>query len=391
MEVGVQRGRGASRRVRRAAQWIFGLLLLGVLTAVLRNQLGDVCLLADLRAVTIAALLILPALSLALMGYAQELLLGAVGVSLSWTEVVGLQALQRLGNVFLPGGGVAARAAYLRRRFDLSWSLITSLVLGATVVFLFGLGAVLILGLTGLYLSEGLFEVRLFALGSAVVGATLAVMLFPVRLSVPAAGLSRFLAELVNGWHFLAKKRRLLAQVALLRMALVVPLCLVYALCLHDMGCEVNLAAIVSLVATVQIFTWLPISPAAIGIAEGVIVLTATMLNIDAGKAFALAVALQASQVTAAIVLFTPLALRMKARIRRRQDEPAAPIASQTAWEAALPRSEAGDGRPKAALLETTPDGSPGAGSNAVFSAEEVLAVDSQPDSDHARDDHRTR
>jgi len=67
----------------------------------------------------------------------------------------------------------------------------------------------------------------------------------------------------------------------------------------------------------------------------------------------------RAAQITA-MLLFTPLAVRMKARIHRRQDEPAVPIASQTVCEAALPRSEAGDGRPKAALLETTPDGGVG-------------------------------
>ncbi len=297
-------------------RWGLGAAALCLVVWAVSGQLGDLALLGSIRAATLLVLALLPIISLCALGHTQALLLRSFGVRLTWIEVLGLQSLLRVGNVMGPSVGVVARALYLKKVHGLPYSLAGSLIAGTTVVSVFVLAMFLGVGLAGMYLAAGFVDLSLLLFGVSLGTAALVVIFFPLRLGPSEHRWANVFAKFVNGWRDLLQRRVLLMKASFYRLAILVLCCVGYALCLHDMGCRVQLFQVVTVVAVSQLFTVLPITPGSIGIAEGAVVLSASILGIDAGRAFALAVALRISR-TLALVPFVGLVLYLRLQFGR--------------------------------------------------------------------------
>jgi uncharacterized membrane protein YbhN (UPF0104 family) len=298
---------------RLALRGVFGLALLAALAGILHDQLEDLALLGSLKPLTIAGFLLLPMVSLCVFGHVQARLLRVFGVHLSLSETIGLQAMNRVGNMFAPSGGIVARAAYLKKYHGISLSSITSLMIGTGIIYSFVLGALMMIGLAGVHVTEGGVDGRLLLLGSVVFALTLAVIVFPRRLAQGRSRWTNAFVLAVNGWQELSGHRPLLLWTMTCRIgifALFAGLCGLY---LHDIHCQAGWFTILALAAGVELFSTIPFSPKLLGVDEGVIVLCAALLGLDTGKAFTLGVGIRIAR-TLALLYFIPFVVYMKRR-----------------------------------------------------------------------------
>lgn len=236
-------------------------------------------------------------------GRSMDAVLRPLGLSLGRFETFGLASITRLGNQIAPGKlGLAARATYLKRTYKLPLTQFASSLAAAQILTYFissmlGLGAVVILW-------QFMYAPQLipFALllGGIIVG-LLGLLLFSPKIKERNNKIYNYCAKAINGWHTIRRDGNTLLNASFWVAINVLSQALMIFAAFSSFG--VNVSIVKSLfIASINIFSVvIAITPAGLGITEGLMVLSATAVGLSVSVTLSVALL---RRVVAFIVVF---------------------------------------------------------------------------------------
>jgi uncharacterized protein (TIRG00374 family) len=208
--------------------------------------------------------------------------------TLTQAESFVIAVLTAIGNFFGPlFGGLGIRAVYLKKYHNLQYSKFTSTVIG---YFLMMFQFNSLLAIVGLLLlpHNSQTGVGLIVFGAwFVVFLVLGVVRLPDRKRFawltrnrPGAALVKVLYDIEDGWRLMLGNRKLLVQMAVLALVNLAALYMVNYVEFVAFDIHVTAAAMMLYTAIVQASLLLSLTPGAVGLREGILILVATTLGI---------------------------------------------------------------------------------------------------------------
>ncbi len=281
------RAAGKFEKYRLAGKIAFTLAALAALAVYIYRHGEDFVILTKLSPVNILIISVLTIINLVLNASVFMVALRSLGFRLSVPDWLGLAALNRLMNHILIKSGPVFRGVYLKKRYALSYRLFV--MLSVFVIIAAVLGAALV-GITALLLIAWRFShVNLWLLGAMIcaAGAALAAICFPAVLLPPVA--KKIMYELHGQWQSF-RRRGLFMPV----MAYAIAANLVFAAKLwylyHIFYGGISFLTAATIGAAGNIASFVTFTPAAIGIREAAMAITAgfTAGNVDQAALVAL-------------------------------------------------------------------------------------------------------
>ncbi len=272
--------------LKRIAKWALLTVLVGAGVA---YAAGHPELLGSLRKMPAGALLVLIGISVAgltCLGVQLKLLCAVFGTDLQANEWFGLAACNAMYNYLAPGRpGIVARALYLKRVHRLSYAHFSAVFAGSNVLALLvaGLigtgaaGAMALAGAPGRWKLLGVFVV-LFSV--SVGGACLLALSTKVVEYVPIAALRKVLVRAAEGITLYLKEKEALVKVACCRVLNVALAATGFYVSCRALGLVVTPVQAVAVQCMGTFAILLPLTPAALGIREGVVSYAAHLMGL---------------------------------------------------------------------------------------------------------------
>lgn len=262
-----------------------GLLLIGIAVWFLFQQPDVLASLKQIAWSDLIGLLLLSLLILFTLGVQFDYLIRAFGLRLPLHEWLGLTAVNSMFNYYLPArGGLIARGAYLKRKYDFPWSRYVSLVIVSQVVML---GAVAFLGLVFLIICRkecSNFYWELVSLFGGVLLITVSIYQILPRLAkqlVRFPLLKPFLRDFTKGLTDWRQDR----WVGIRFLGLVVVLVFLWGLrlysCFLAIGAPVEFWKIMIIQTMISLSFIISMTPGNLGIKEGLTALSAKLVDIS--------------------------------------------------------------------------------------------------------------
>lgn len=274
------------------------LALLLILTAALGYGLFSREAFAELRITRWELVPVLAGLHLAFLavnGLSVKVSLEIFSMSLKPTEWFSIAVVTTLGSYVASGaGGMALRAAILKRKFALSYTQFASL-LTASYLLNFMLAAVLGLGACAAYYAEvGFWRWGLLEFFVAVGGSALLITVFRPSFSFATKRVRELVSGIYEGWDILYRHPRVLGKVGLLLLAnfLLQTVMVVVGFAMFAIPLPLLPALLMAVLLSFSIL--LSLTPANLGIQEGIGALLSHLVGYGFHQGLAVMVVLRA-------------------------------------------------------------------------------------------------
>lgn len=278
---------------------------------------------SDLR--LIRPWLLVPAFALTLVnlygiGALMSASLEPLHVRLGWHESLGLAALNRLCNyISFAGLGAAVRAVYLKRRYNLSFATFSSSFAISNIVLLLYSGLLALLSLATAE-RHGTGGIEFMALLAVVVLLLTGMMVLPlgltqrwlskVRVRYPYKLLERLQAALA-GFIRIRAWPALFSRMSLLAVASVLAVALTNFLLYRALGYPIDVLSALFITATSSWGIVIALTPANIGIREGLMAVAASLVAVPIPETLAVALLLRLIVFVVAVSLSSYYAPRL--------------------------------------------------------------------------------
>ncbi|OQY21616.1 MAG: hypothetical protein B6I34_07030 [Anaerolineaceae bacterium 4572_32.1] len=272
-----------------------------------RQHAESLAILGNLSIWWVILLLGLAILKLTTMGLFTKVIMASLEISLDFPEWFGLSAMTSMGNYLSPfRGGAAIRGVYLKTKHNLPYTLFLS-TLSSLYVLSFSTNAVIgLLAMTALWLGLGITNpILTFSLAACLL---LPVALFVVVRWTPrlpgrwAEGLNR----VIEGWGFIAARPG--AMIKLIALSILNASVTLLMIHFSFAALGTNLPLVKSLIISTLflVSAMIPITPAGLGVAEMILVLTSQTLGMTDTLSI-LSAGLNRSAMLASSLLLGPL------------------------------------------------------------------------------------
>jgi uncharacterized membrane protein YbhN (UPF0104 family) len=240
-----------------------------------------------------------------------DVVLRPIGLRLKRVETFGLAAVTRLGNQIAPGKlGLAIRASYLKRKYSFPLSKFAS-ALGAAHILMYlfssllGLGALLMVARSDAGVETATFVLLLGGMCIFLLG----LLLFSPQIKEGSNFFTRHLSRVINGWFFIRRDGHILRLASGWALAHVLSMALVIFAAFNALGADIGVLQALFITSLVILTGLIGITPAGLGINEGLIVVAATVLGLPVSVALAAAL-LRRVVAFVVLVVVTPLFAR---------------------------------------------------------------------------------
>lgn len=225
------------------------------------------------------------------------------GVRLTFHEWFGLASITTMGNYITPfSGGLFLRAAYLKKRYRLSYTQFTTM-LTANYLIMFWL--ISVIGLISLrLLGQGWQPYWPIALLFGSVSMLVSIIfIFPLRYVAWENRIGRFFNSLLNGWFTVKRDSRLLFHLTVLTTLTIGLNALSFWLVYDALGQDIFFvgALLLGLVAAFSIF--INLTPGNLGVQEAMVALSAELLGMGGGEGLVAVLLIRAVTVICAFSL----------------------------------------------------------------------------------------
>lgn len=224
-------------------------------------------------------------------GALMDVVLRPMGLRLQRTETFGLAIITRLSNQVAPGRlGLAIRASYLKRKYNFALSKFVS-ALGAAHILMYlfssllGLGSLLTLTRFNTSLDSATFIVLLSGFSIFLLG----LLLFSPKVKEGASFFTRHVSRVVNGWLLIRRDQHILQLASMWALVHVLIMVVVLFASFNTLGAGISLLQASFITSIVILGALIGITPAGLGVSEGLIVVAAAVLGIPAPVALAAA------------------------------------------------------------------------------------------------------
>ncbi len=199
-----------------------------------------------------------------------------------------IATISRIGNYLLPmRAGAILRATYLKKKFNFRYSNFLSTLYGYYIIFfLTSSFLALIVLFLKYYLSEEFFlPLTLFFLG--VVLAMIILIFFRVSLTKVFKNskgvlqkIFSFFDRFIDGWDSIIRKRKLFTMLILISMSNILLNVIVVGIQFFSIGKDIQILDIILYTCISGVSLLVSITPGALGIREGILLITSKSLNL---------------------------------------------------------------------------------------------------------------
>lgn len=233
--------------------------------------------LKKISAFSLVGLLLAAFVSQILIGYQFRCLMKMFDINMGFREWFGLSACNSMFNYYLPtGGGIAVRAYYLKKKYDFPYSHYTSLIMGSNIVA-FILSAGTGLGLTMLYKSvHGILYVNLIVIFSGllfatVIGTLVLLLLLQLGKRFDSERLNNILRLFKEGLNLFLKNKKLVLTFSVFHILGIFAIGARLFICFSAIGVDVVPLQMLIIASLTTFSLMLPLTPANLGVREGII------------------------------------------------------------------------------------------------------------------------
>lgn len=256
-----------------------GLAVAGVLYAV--RHAHQFAALGRLSVAQFATISVVTFASLLLLGWSNKLVVQTFGVELRFREWFGLTMVGAMVNMFAPfAPGAGMRGLYLKRVHGLPYLHFANCLAAPLLIGMMANSGLAMLALVFLWTVHRSVNGLLFAVVLAAFAIPLALVLRPMSLNDSDHKWGRRLAMLVNGWRMIAVDRSIVIQVGATMAARTLLLTGVYAVILAGIDMQIPLLACLTMASLGSIVRLINVTPGALGIYEGVLMMISTTFGI---------------------------------------------------------------------------------------------------------------
>jgi uncharacterized membrane protein YbhN (UPF0104 family) len=234
----------------------------------------------------ILPLIALYSLFLAMNGLFLRVILEAFQVRLGSLTAVAVSNLSTIGNTFLPArGGAAWRASYLHSRFSLSFGdFLATLTAGYFITFNVNAGFALV-ALLAWWIQGSVFPLNLFFLFFTIWITTGLSMFFPHFLLQKKQQLPPKISQGLKGWLILTKNGPILGKLFVISVANVLLSATLLWQEYHALHLtQISLVDTTILSSTASLGLFFSLTPAALGIREGLLMITAQLIDVNTSE-----------------------------------------------------------------------------------------------------------
>lgn len=247
--------------------------------------------LKKISAFSLIALILLVFVSHILNGYRFKYLMRVFTTDLNFREWFGLSVCNSMFNYYLPArGGIAVRAYYLKKKHKFSYSHYTSLIAGSYIIIFF-LSAGIGLVLTLLYKPiHGILYGKLVMIFSGLllltmIGTFLLVLFLKLGKRFKNERFNNILELVKEGLDFFQENRRLIISFSILHVAFISVMGARLFVCFSAIDIDVVPLQMLIISSLTTFSIVLSLTPANLGIKEGIISFSAHLLGIPADQA----------------------------------------------------------------------------------------------------------
>lgn len=267
----------------------------------------DLALLGNLSAGWLALLFGLALLKLTAMGLFTRVIMGSLEIHLDFLEWFGLSAITSMGNYLSPfRGGAAIRGAYLKAKHGLPYSLFLS-TLSILYLLSFSTNAAIgLLAMAALWLGFGATNHALTLLLVLCLALPVTFFIIARRLPWISGRWVESLSRVVEGWQIIAAHPGTVATLIALSVVNAGTTLLMIHFSFAAFGQDLPLVKSLIVSTLFLISAMIPITPAGLGIAEMMLVLTSQTLDVE-GVISIFSAGLNRSAMIVASLLLGPL------------------------------------------------------------------------------------
>jgi len=215
-------------------------------------------------------------------GFILNYLLKAFDIKLKPWEFIGLSAITSMGNYLTPfRGGAGAKAVYLKKKYGLQYSLFLS-TLAATYIIIFSINSLIVvisLWLTFLYYK--IFNLPIFITFLVAFLLTIIIFMLNPKILGFKNKVPKYLNNVIDGWYKIRSDYKLIARLLTIQILNAFVWIIIIFFSFYAFGTDLSLIESLLISSLNSISLMISITPASLGLAEAVIVLSAKVFEIS--------------------------------------------------------------------------------------------------------------
>ncbi len=277
-------------KLKICLSWVISLIIIGLIAIYVKQHLPEFTKIFQLSPFPLMVLVFMIFLNLVLLGCFTKVLLDSFEVKLTFREWFGLSVVSTMGNYLMPfRGGAGIRAVYLKKRHNFTYAtfLSTMAALYLITFFVNSLIGLICMGL--IYLHYGIFNLPLFSFFSVAFFVLSLIIIFSPQIPNFGNRCLNTISNFVNSWYRIKSNQKLAFK--LLVIILLISMVKLYSIYFAFQAFSIDISMLKSLlISTLLSFsTLINLTPGALGITEGVIILGAKIFSITPAQSLLVA------------------------------------------------------------------------------------------------------
>lgn len=226
-----------------------------------------------------------------IIGLTTKNLLLPLKVNLSKLEAFALSLATGFYNLITPfRGGLAARAIYLKKKHDFSYSDFFA-TLSASYVIIFFISSLLgMISTWMIYTETKIFSWIVFLVFLGVFIPLLMIIIFSPRIPETKYSYINYFIKIINGWHLIKNNRKLIAIISLLTMIQTLLSAFSTYLSFFIFGSNITFIKALFITSISFLGILISITPAGLGIGETITVFSALTIGISPSQSLSAAI-----------------------------------------------------------------------------------------------------
>jgi uncharacterized protein (TIRG00374 family) len=230
-----------------------------------------------ISALNVALLFAFVSVTYFMTGYQFNLLMKVFSIHLVFKEWLGLSVCNTMFNYYLPArGGIAVRAYYLKKKYAFTYSHYMSMIAGSQIIAFFlsdglGLGSALLYRpVHGVWLGK-FIVLFIFLLGATVIGAVVLLVLLKLGKTFKNARFNNILRLFEEGLNLFGKNKKMVGFFCFFYVLGILTVGARLFICFSAIGVEVTPLQMLIIPSLTTFSMLLPLTPANLGVREGII------------------------------------------------------------------------------------------------------------------------
>jgi uncharacterized membrane protein YbhN (UPF0104 family) len=311
--------------LRNKVSLIVLLVCLAFLAHYVAYHLSDFRVLLQISVPYLSVICFLFFILVVLNGLFLKFLIADFGIGLSFAEYLSISIVTTFANSVLPfRGGAGFKAIYLKEKHNFDYSYFIASHAGSYLIILNANSVIALGGMAVLYLQKTYFNLPLaIACAGICLASSYAILFAPGKIDwVPFRPLREILNRILSGWAIIkSSKRNVLRLVWVGTLSLLLAAVITYfefAACgMKDVsGNPIGLLQAIVFSSFSVLSLLLAVTPAALGVKEGLLMFCSDLLGITPSQALAVSILDRAAGFAVVLLLFNLASLYLKRELK---------------------------------------------------------------------------